>query len=512
MSNEPDGNRNRGFTLAELLVSAAVGALVLGGLAESLELFGEHVEQVRAGSDDGPDAAVALMADYARRGWLVEQPEENELCVSGADGAVTHFALDDGALVVTRPSGKQGVLLQGVAELGIETETVRRLREASPVHDYRGWWQRELPSELLTGIELESGMPFALGFTMASDVPDEYDVVDDVEEHALSATLDTIVLPLAWVPVIPPDPNEPVAGDSEGGKKGGSKKVTICHVPPGNPENAHTLVVSENAVDAHLAHGDSLGACSADPPDDWDATLFVSLYEARAPDDARPFGEALGTMSIPAWALPIGSAEWVATTVVSDPGSGDGQVVTPEGKVVLCHVPPGNPKNAHTICVAPQAVPAHLAHGDYYGVCGEHDDSTSAWVLDVDLPPLQALDLSPLNALVVPGRAYTLVFELEGSGFVASAGAPLASPTHSGVAQAGVLDGALEAVSIAVPFELEGLQEITQTAEHHPVSRVSLALEMDDGRNARASSSVFSQVAVPDAWSGAVHGEHGDVP
>jgi hypothetical protein len=39
------------------------------------------------------------------------------------------------------------------------------------------------------------------------------------------------------------------------------------------------------------------------------------------------------------------------------------------GKVVLCHVPPGNPGNAHTIMVGQAAVAAHLAHGDYLGPC-----------------------------------------------------------------------------------------------------------------------------------------------
>lgn len=33
-------------------------------------------------------------------------------------------------------------------------------------------------------------------------------------------------------------------------------KVEICHVPPGNPGNAHLIQVSENALRAHLAHGD----------------------------------------------------------------------------------------------------------------------------------------------------------------------------------------------------------------------------------------------------------------
>jgi hypothetical protein len=40
-----------------------------------------------------------------------------------------------------------------------------------------------------------------------------------------------------------------------------TKKTTICHLPPGNPANAHTLCVGNPAVPAHLAHGDHLGSC-----------------------------------------------------------------------------------------------------------------------------------------------------------------------------------------------------------------------------------------------------------
>jgi hypothetical protein len=39
-------------------------------------------------------------------------------------------------------------------------------------------------------------------------------------------------------------------------------------------------------------------------------------------------------------------------------------------KVYLCHIPPGNPGGAHTICINYHAVPAHMAqHGDYLGPC-----------------------------------------------------------------------------------------------------------------------------------------------
>ena len=41
-------------------------------------------------------------------------------------------------------------------------------------------------------------------------------------------------------------------------------KVQICHIPPGNPSNAHTIDIDEHALDAHLAHGDAKGACTFD--------------------------------------------------------------------------------------------------------------------------------------------------------------------------------------------------------------------------------------------------------
>ena len=45
-----------------------------------------------------------------------------------------------------------------------------------------------------------------------------------------------------------------------------SWKVTICHIPPGNPDNAHTITVSWSAVVAHLSHGDALGQCGGGLP------------------------------------------------------------------------------------------------------------------------------------------------------------------------------------------------------------------------------------------------------
>jgi hypothetical protein len=48
---------------------------------------------------------------------------------------------------------------------------------------------------------------------------------------------------------------------------GSVKKTTICHIPPGNPANAHTICVGNAAVPAHLQnHGDSVGPCKVEKP------------------------------------------------------------------------------------------------------------------------------------------------------------------------------------------------------------------------------------------------------
>ncbi len=47
------------------------------------------------------------------------------------------------------------------------------------------------------------------------------------------------------------------------------KKALICHIPPGNPANAHSICVGNAAVTPHQTHhGDLVGACATEPPPD----------------------------------------------------------------------------------------------------------------------------------------------------------------------------------------------------------------------------------------------------
>lgn len=48
-------------------------------------------------------------------------------------------------------------------------------------------------------------------------------------------------------------------GDDDGA---GEDKVTICHIPPGNPAKKKTLTIGASAWPAHQAHGDTEGACA----------------------------------------------------------------------------------------------------------------------------------------------------------------------------------------------------------------------------------------------------------
>jgi hypothetical protein len=278
------------------------------------------------------------------------------------------------------------------------------------------------------------------------------------------------------------------------------------------------LSVSINAVDAHLAHGDLLGECTPAPDTLPFPQVTIQLYEARAPDDARPVGQPLASMTLNGQPIPVSSASWTATPIgasthsVHNHSAAQCAATTASGKVVMCHVPPGNPANAHSITISPNAVPAHLAHGDYFGCCGAHGTLTNVYTLNVNAQPVPyEFNISSLGALILPGRAYTLVVTMTGPGVLYVGASAAGTAANSAVAQASAGYGALQPIAASVPFTLKGLQRITQTEEHEAVSRVALKLEMLDGQTVRGSASVTSQSSVPGEWLGAVPGEVADI-
>jgi len=125
----------------------------------------------------------------------------------------------------------------------------------------------------------------------------------------------------------PDDGNDDTCADGE---------VTICHVPPGDPDGAHAVCVGFSAARVHLSHGDLAGQCPTDGTTDG-GVGDGGVGDGGVDDDDDP---------------PV-----------------DGQESCPEYKAMVCHIPPGNPADAHGICVGNRAVQAHVAHGDLAGPC-----------------------------------------------------------------------------------------------------------------------------------------------
>jgi hypothetical protein len=65
----------------------------------------------------------------------------------------------------------------------------------------------------------------------------------------------------------PDDPNgesyDPLQTNDAGQPICDAPKVLVCHIPPGNPANEHTICIGQPAVQAHVHHhGDKIGqAC-----------------------------------------------------------------------------------------------------------------------------------------------------------------------------------------------------------------------------------------------------------
>lgn len=266
----------------------------------------------------------------------------------------------------------------------------------------------------------------------------------------------------------------------------GQGKVVICHVPPGNPANAHTIRVGQSALPAHLAHGDYQGPCQATSSSTsavqtevqteiaWvEVTGVVVRYDAQLGVILLDDDTVVMLSSAPNFAIQIGMTLWVQgqevderhlladristqpfvddfeeddvppilidltgtveqfdaltgvlildrviTVLVTQPEfeiqvgmvvnvSGalleDGRLLvdvieradfaTPAGfvadaagRATICHVPPGNAGNAHTITIGASAVPAHMAHGDYLGPCTAENTPAGVQIVAVDCP------------------------------------------------------------------------------------------------------------------------------
>ncbi len=98
------------------------------------------------------------------------------------------------------------------------------------------------------------------GQQIAKLLPDDGAAIDDFG-HSVSISGTTAIVGAHWH-----DDNGDLSGsaylfDATGCPEDSDGRVTICHIPPGNPDNARTIRVGISAAPAHLAHGDHCGSC-----------------------------------------------------------------------------------------------------------------------------------------------------------------------------------------------------------------------------------------------------------
>ena len=81
------------------------------------------------------------------------------------------------------------------------------------------------------------------------------DVTVGKQVHVKGTTIEGSTSVLAYeIKLQNPTTDNPTTGEEA--------KVTICHIPPGNPSKRNTITIGSSAWPAHQAHGDTEGACA----------------------------------------------------------------------------------------------------------------------------------------------------------------------------------------------------------------------------------------------------------
>jgi hypothetical protein len=114
----------------------------------------------------------------------------------------------------------------------------------------------------------------------------------------------------------------------DGGDVDPDERATVCHVPPGNPDNEHTIVVGVSAVAAHLRHGDYLGPCESDVVDcdpeasDCPAKDDAATYDdADGDSDSDSDGDDLDCFCMPSMVSTTTLPEPTTTTTLTEPST-----------------------------------------------------------------------------------------------------------------------------------------------------------------------------------------------
>ena len=114
------------------------------------------------------------------------------------------------------------------------------------------------------------------------------------------------------------------------------KKIVICHIPSGNPENKATIEIGESALKAHLVHGDYEGSCDGNlPPPSLSLATTTPSTATTTPPVIPPLTPTASTTPSTATTTPSGTVSATPATPASPatpavpPSTGSNTTTTP---------------------------------------------------------------------------------------------------------------------------------------------------------------------------------------
>jgi 5'-nucleotidase len=102
---------------------------------------------------------------------------------------------------------------------------------------------------------------------------------------------------------------------------GGNTKVQVCHIPPDNLLNLHTISINEAALSDHLAHGDVVGICDENSLDVNLQILAINDFHGNIATSSSSFG---GT----------GRADFLAANIQAMQAGSDNSIFVSAGDLI----------------------------------------------------------------------------------------------------------------------------------------------------------------------------------
>jgi hypothetical protein len=194
LRKSPPISREAGFSLAEVLLAATLGTLLLLATMHSTGVFVESVTMLESGGVDELDRALERIAQDVRYAWWVDVPSAGVLRIADPAGQITRYERDGSELKVTTHTGAIGVLAKGLSALVFDAETISRYREGTPQLESAPIASAGGVADQ-TGRIGENGM-FVSYFRIDSDAGEGS--VSGVNEQVISATPETLRLRVGY--------------------------------------------------------------------------------------------------------------------------------------------------------------------------------------------------------------------------------------------------------------------------------------------------------------------------